>query len=276
MSSRQGWLLNNITPSLVNSDGFDVRAGVVRIFCANLGGNVPLLQWVGSTDNGVWVPVFRCGSEIQLSDTNNSYVEFIPGKYTIDPTNASSNAMIWFEEGFATSGDDRTKWVYVISNCSCTPAPAPAPPPPSCTYYDVTNPNGIYVRLFNNAGGYVWGSEWVNSNDYFGTIGDPSVLPTQGFSNPDSGYPTINNIRITVDVTGVTQSVDLYLSNNTSIVPDGAPIGNLITFTLNGSETTQLLLGSWAPEYMDQFGYVYFAPVSKIEVCTQTQPPFQS
>lgn len=263
MSSRQGWLLNNIAPSLVESNQFDVRAGVVRLFCANLGGNVPLLQWVGSTDNGVWVPVFRCGSEIQLSDTNNSYVEFIPGKYSIDATNADSNAMIWFEEGFATSGDDRTKWVYVISNCSCTPAPAP--PPPSCTWYDVTNSN-----LFLSHGNYTWdGSALVNTAQDCCSISDPTIITNNGFHNVNSSFPAINQIRITVSNT-FSPSFEM---TPTAAVYTTETVGGNTIYTFDNTNTQILLAGAWVPDYINQFFDVAFADVVKIEICTLIAPP---
>lgn len=115
MSSNTGWLLDNVTNS-AKSNEFTVTAGVTRLFGANLGNDIPIQVWVGGDDVGTWVPLARNGKAIVMNDLNNSYIEMVAGIYRVDSTNAGPNARIWYEENYATDGDDRT--IYVFNNIS--------------------------------------------------------------------------------------------------------------------------------------------------------------
>lgn len=116
MSSNVGWLLNNVNSASVKTNEFEVTAGVTRLFGANLGNDIPIQVWVGGDDIGSWVPLARNGKAIVMNDLNNSYIEMVAGSYRVDGSNAGPNAQIWFEENFATDGDDRT--IYVFNNVS--------------------------------------------------------------------------------------------------------------------------------------------------------------
>jgi hypothetical protein len=254
MSSRRGYLVNNVNPSLVESNEYDVRAGVVRIYGANLGGTLPINVWVGDEVNGIWVNLYRNGTQIALSDTNNSYVEFVPGKYRIDASAAGPGALVWFEEAFDTDGDDRTKWVYVTNNSASVSNSSPSsivttntcfanlngdgsavnplsvdlnisPDPGNLIFQNCNDPNlnqpGLYARLYTDNTNCVW----------FNGAGTQWLPLSAGLAFVPSGSPE-NNI---IDCSNDESQPGLYLAG-----PASFPI--IVVNTIQGSISSSITL----------------------------------
>lgn len=117
MSSRQGFLVNNVAPSTVYGKGVDVAEGAVRITCTGLG--LPGAAWqvrVGTAANGTWANVVRFGVPIVLSDNNTQYVEVVAGTYRVAPGSLPGAAQVWFQEDEITTSDARTTYIFGQEN----------------------------------------------------------------------------------------------------------------------------------------------------------------
>lgn len=222
MSSRQGYLINNVNPASVKSNEFDVRAGVVRLFAANLGADIPLEVWVGGDDTGLWVPLARNGNPVVLNDNNNVYVEMVSGAYRVNPADAGDNAQVWFEEEFCEDGDNRTIYTYVTgggSNGGGTP-------------FTLNTQSSTSINLYGSGtSGDPLGAEGILDT----TVGNQLTITSNGFLVPKivsiSTIPDFTTTLGTITANGAsgasTSFTDGYVSWANYTVQFDEPTGSI-------------------------------------------------
>jgi hypothetical protein len=198
--------------------------------------------------------LYRNGTQVALSDTNNSYVEFVPGRYRIDDTSAGLKALVWFEEEFDTDGDARTKWVYVTNNSASVSNSSPSSvattntcfanlngdgsaanplsvdlnissDPGNLIFQNCNGPNlnqpGLYARLYTNNANCVW----------FNGAGTQGLPLSAGLTFVPSGSTQNNIIDCSIDE----QQPGIYLAG-----PDSFP--NIVVNTIQGSANNSITL----------------------------------
>lgn len=148
MSSNNVFLINGLSPPSGGNE-FQVRAGAVRLFAANLGILYNVEVYVGSVDDGAWVPAYLNSQQLQLSDTNNILVLIVAGQYRVvtnDGSLPTVDAMVWFEEEDETDHDLRV--MYVLQ----TPSPPGGGSGPTINPSDTITDTGVDFSRSSDAG----------------------------------------------------------------------------------------------------------------------------
>ena len=117
MASRQGFLVNQATPSLVLSPVIDCAEGAVRITCSGMGATGAAWQvWVGSTKVGSWTNVVRYGVPVIMSSNMSQYVELFAGRYRVDPAGLLGSSVVFFQEDEETDHDSKVLYTFAQQN----------------------------------------------------------------------------------------------------------------------------------------------------------------
>lgn len=96
----KGYLINSANTSLVKSNQFVVATQAVRLYASGLSGSGDIMTikvWVGDPVNGAFVPLFRGGSAVALTGTNNEHMETLTGRYQVVYAGGSSPVACYFE-----------------------------------------------------------------------------------------------------------------------------------------------------------------------------------
>jgi len=91
---------------------FEVRNNPIRIFSRFIAPvDIPIEVLVGPAPSGVqgvdyeWVPLVRAGTAVVLNGRHNTYMEFIPGYYRVDPAAIPPDCYISAVEDEASTDD---------------------------------------------------------------------------------------------------------------------------------------------------------------------------